>query len=43
MGCAAIESVGAGAREQRLTLGQVQVAEGTNEIWAAPQLLRALA
>jgi predicted transposase YbfD/YdcC len=41
--CPAIEWVSAWARENRLTLGQVKVAEGSNEITAVPELLRALA
>lgn len=41
--CPAIELVSAWARENRLTLGQVKVARGSNEITAAPELLRALA
>jgi predicted transposase YbfD/YdcC len=39
----AIELVSAWARESRLTLGQVKVAEGSNEITAVPELLRSLA
>jgi predicted transposase YbfD/YdcC len=35
--------VSAWARENRLTLGQVKVAAGSNEITAVPELLRALA
>jgi predicted transposase YbfD/YdcC len=42
-GCAAIKLVSAWARENRLTLGQVKVAEGSNEIRAVPELLRLLA
>jgi predicted transposase YbfD/YdcC len=42
-GCPAIELVSAWARESRLTLGQVKVAEGSNEITAVPELLQALA
>ena len=38
----AIMLVSAWATENRLTLGQVQVAEKSNEITAIPQLLRAL-
>jgi len=41
--CPAIELVSAWARENRLTLGQVRVAKGSNEITAVPQLLRSLA
>ena len=41
--CPAIKLVSAWAREQRLTLGQVKVSEGSNEIRAVPELLRALA
>jgi len=41
--CPAIELVSAWARENRLTLGQVKVARGSNEITAVPELLRALA
>src|SRR5829696_6821199 len=41
--CPAIKLVSAWAREQRLTLGQVKVAEGSNEITAVPELLRSLA
>lgn len=41
--CPAIKLVSAWARENRLTLGQVKVAEGSNEIRAVPELLRALA
>lgn len=39
----AIRLVSAWARENRLTLGQVKVAEGSNEITAVPELLRSLA
>lgn len=39
----AIEIVSAWTRANRLMLGQVKVAEGSNEITAAPQLLRLLA
>jgi predicted transposase YbfD/YdcC len=42
-GCAAIELVSAWARGNRLTLGQVKVAEGSNEITAVPELLKVLA
>jgi predicted transposase YbfD/YdcC len=42
-GCPAIELVSAWAREHRLTLGQVKVAEGSNEITAVPELLKVLA
>ena len=42
-GCAAIELVSAWARENRLTLGQVKVAGGSNRITAVPELLRVLA
>lgn len=38
----AIEIVSAWAVSQRLTLGQVKVAEGSNEITAVPEVLRAL-
>lgn len=41
--CPAIELVSAWARENRLTLGQVKVAAGSNEITAVPELLRMLA
>jgi predicted transposase YbfD/YdcC len=41
--CPAIKLVSAWAREQRLTLGQVKVSAGSNEIRAVPELLRALA
>jgi predicted transposase YbfD/YdcC len=41
--CPAIKLVSAWAREHRLTLGQVKVAEGSNEIRAVPELLRVLA
>jgi predicted transposase YbfD/YdcC len=41
--CPALKLVSAWAREQRLTLGQVKVSEGSNEIRAVPELLRALA
>jgi len=41
--CAAIELVSAWARENRLTLGQVKVAAGSNEITAVPELLKTLA
>lgn len=41
--CPAIKLVSAWARENRLTLGQVKVAAGSNEIRAVPELLRALA
>lgn len=41
--CPAIELVSAWARENRLTLGQVKVAAGSNEITAVPELLKALA
>lgn len=40
---AAIELVSAWARTNRLTLGQVKVASGSNEITAVPELLRVLA
>lgn len=39
----AIKLVSAWARENRLTLGQVKVAAGSNEITAVPELLRSLA
>jgi predicted transposase YbfD/YdcC len=42
-GCPALELVSAWARENRLTLGQVRVAAGSNEIRAVPELLRMLA
>src|SRR5829696_5387373 len=42
-GCPAIELVSAWARENRLTLGQVRVSAGSNEIRAVPELLRLLA
>jgi len=41
--CPAIEMVSAWARENRLTLGQVRVAEDSNEITAVPELLKVLA
>lgn len=41
--CPAIELVSAWAGENRLTLGQVKVAEGSNEIRAVPKLLKVLA
>jgi predicted transposase YbfD/YdcC len=41
--CPAISLVSAWARENRLTLGQVKVAAGSNEITAVPELLQALA
>src|SRR5215207_553046 len=41
--CPAIKLVSAWARENRLTLGQVKVAAGSNEITAVPELLRSLA
>lgn len=41
-GKAAIEIVSAWARNQRLTLGQVNVAAASNEITAIPELLKAL-
>lgn len=41
-GQAAIELVSAWARSQRLTLGQVKVADDSNEITAVPELLRLL-
>lgn len=41
--CPALKLVSAWAREHRLTLGQVKVAAGSNEIRAVPELLRALA
>jgi len=41
--CPAIELVSAWARENRLTLGQVKVARGSNEITAVPELRRMLA
>src|SRR5437588_3012325 len=40
--CPAIELVSAWARENRLTLGQVKVRAGSNEITAVPELLRML-
>lgn len=40
--CPAISVVSAWARENRLTLGQVKVATGSNEITAVPELLRML-
>ena len=40
--CAAIELVSAWAQHNRLTLGQVKVAEASNEITAVPKLLRLL-
>jgi predicted transposase YbfD/YdcC len=40
--CPAIELVSAWARENRLTLGQVKVSAGSNEITAVPELLRML-
>lgn len=43
LGKRAIELVSAWARHNRLTLGQVKVAEGSNEITAVPELLRLLA
>jgi len=43
LGKRAIELVSAWARSNRLTLGQVKVAEGSNEITAVPELLRLLA
>jgi predicted transposase YbfD/YdcC len=39
----AIKLVSAWVREHRLTLGQVKVSEGSNEITAVPELLKALA
>lgn len=42
-GCPAIKLVSAWVRENRLTLGQVKVAAGSNEITAVPELLRSLA
>lgn len=42
-GKGAIELVSAWARTNHLTLGQVKVAEGSNEITAVPELLRLLA
>src|SRR5919202_47363 len=42
-GCPAIELVSAWARENRLTLGQMKVAAGSNEIRAVPELLKLLA
>lgn len=42
-GCAALELVSAWARESRLTLGQAKVADHSNEIAAAPELLQVLA
>jgi predicted transposase YbfD/YdcC len=41
--CPAIKLVSAWARGQRLTLGQVKVSAGSNEITAVPELLRSLA
>jgi predicted transposase YbfD/YdcC len=41
-GRAAIQLVSAWARSQRLTLGQVKVADESNEITAVPELLRVL-
>lgn len=41
--CPAITLVSAWAREHRLTLGQVRVATGSNEITAVPELLQVLA
>lgn len=41
--CPALKLVSAWARENRLTLGQVKVSAGSNEITAVPELLRALA
>ncbi len=41
--CPALKLVSAWARENRLTLGQVKVAAGSNEIRAVPELLRVLA
>lgn len=41
--CPAIKLVSAWAREHRVTLGQVKVSAGSNEIRAVPELLRALA
>jgi len=41
--CPAIKLVSAWARENRLSLGQVKVADGSNEITAVPELLRSLA
>ncbi|MCI0347922.1 MAG: ISAs1 family transposase, partial [Acidobacteriales bacterium] len=42
LGKGAIELVSAWARNNRLTLGQVKVTEGSNEITAVPELLRLL-
>ncbi len=42
-GCAALELVSAWARENHLTLGQVKVADSSNEITAVPELLQVLA
>ena len=41
-GTAAIEFVSAGARNQRLTVGQVKVAVKSNQITAVPELLKTL-
>lgn len=41
-GTEAIELVSAWAREQRLSLGQVKVAEDSNEITAVPELLKVI-
>jgi predicted transposase YbfD/YdcC len=41
-GAAAVELVSAWAQENRMTLGQVKVADDSNEITAVPELLRAL-
>lgn len=41
--CPAISLVSAWARDNRLTLGQVKVAAGSNEITAVPELLQMLA
>jgi len=43
LGKSAIELVSAWAQSNRLTLGQLKVAEGSNEITAVPELLRLLA
>lgn len=42
-GQSALEVVSAWAQRNRLTLGQIKVAEGSNEITAVPELLRFLA
>lgn len=42
LGKGAIELVNAWAQSNRLTLGQVKVADGSNEITAVPELLRLL-